>query len=356
MNESETIEDCRRRLATNTAAQQETAVGLRRLLWRRRDEQGESTAEGAAERFADGASPTPPDSDGSMGMVIVLHPNGTQTRTPVGRKPVTLGSAEHIADIAIDDPALRPVHMRITPVADGEFRVHGLERPPVRPFATNLAQPAEFVLASSGDHVKLTGDRGESVIHFFSSEAMQELDWGTSTTPPRPIELTEAAQFWAMRLRALCEEPDAYRTLFFEVANLAVEAWAERYEKAMNAGSEQLFVVGPPGEIFGAALVTLDEQIPSLATITQMWVNPEQRRNGAGTLLLGACEQWARAQGRSTITLSVTETYPKVRRLFQRNGYVMTGETEQLRSASPLVSERMTKDLPAPDPANPTAP
>lgn len=331
-------------------------MGLRRLLWRRRDEQGEAADDAVASRLADGASPAPPDSDASMGMVIVLHPNGTQTRTPVGRKPVTLGSSEHMADIAIDDPALQPIHMRITPVADGEFRVHGLERPPVRPFATNLAQPAKFVLASSGDHVTFTGDRGDYVIHFFSSEAMLELDWGTSTSPPRPIELTEAAQFWAMRLRALREEPDAYRTLFFEVANLSVEAWAERYEKAMNAGSEQQFVVGPPGDIFGTALVTLDEQIPSLATVTQIWVNPEQRRNGAGALLLEACEQWARDHGRSTISLSVTETYPKIRRLFQRNGYAMTGETEPLRPASSLVSERMTKDLSPPDPASQTAP
>ena len=87
-----------------------------------------------------------------------------------------------------------------------------------------------------------------------------------------------------------------------------------------------------------------------------MWVNPEQRRNGAGTLLLEACEQWAHDQGRSTITLSVTETYPKVRRLFQRNGYAITGETEPLCPASSLISERMTKDLPTPDPADQAAP
>ena len=167
-------------------------MGLRRLLWRRRDEQGAASAEADAARFADGVSATPPDSGAGMDMVIVLHPNGTQTRTSVGREPVTLGNSEQMTDIAIEDSAFRTIHMRITPFVDGEFRVHGLERPPVRPFATNLAQPAEFVLASSGDNVTLTGDRGEYVIHFFSSEAVLELDWGTSTSPPRPIALTEA--------------------------------------------------------------------------------------------------------------------------------------------------------------------
>lgn len=111
------------------------------------------------------------------GMVLVRHPDGTESRVLMGMKPVTIGRWEK-CDITIDDEALRPVHVRIAPMADGEFRVHGLAAPSLRPFATNIERPDEFMLVHSGDEVTLPGEQGEYTIHFLSSEAAASLDSG----------------------------------------------------------------------------------------------------------------------------------------------------------------------------------
>lgn len=118
---------------------------------------------------------------GSRGMILVRHPDGAESRLPVSVKPVTIGSWEQ-CDIPLDDQSIRPVHVRIAPQADGEFRIHGLAAPSLRPFATNIERPDEFMVVHSGDEVTLPGEAGDYVIHFLSTEAAAQLDdAGTAT-------------------------------------------------------------------------------------------------------------------------------------------------------------------------------
>ncbi|HJM88773.1 MAG TPA: FHA domain-containing protein [Dehalococcoidia bacterium] len=103
------------------------------------------------------------------------HPDGGESRLDVSAKPVTIGRWEK-CDIQLDDDSIRPVHVRVVALADGEFRVHGVAAPSLRPFATNVERPDEFMVAQSGDQVSLPGGAGEYVIHFLSTEAAQNLD------------------------------------------------------------------------------------------------------------------------------------------------------------------------------------
>lgn len=118
---------------------------------------------------------TPPSASASRGMVLVKHPDGGESRLDVSAKPVTIGRWEK-CDIQLDDDSIRPVHVRVVALADGEFRVHGVAAPSLRPYATNVERPDEFMVAQSGDQVTLPGGKGEYVIHFLSTEAARNLD------------------------------------------------------------------------------------------------------------------------------------------------------------------------------------
>ena len=66
----------------------------------------------------------------------------------------------------LDDEAIRPVHVRVSALGGGEFRVHGMAAPSLRPYATNIARPDEWMLIHAGEEVKL----GDYTIRFQSSE------------------------------------------------------------------------------------------------------------------------------------------------------------------------------------------
>lgn len=169
---------------------------VRRLFGRGDDKSDERT--GPSRRVLDPANAaTPAQADaaetpaeqpatpgpGDRGMILVRHPDGAESRLPVSKKPVTIGSWEQ-CDIPLDDQSIRPVHVRVAPQADGEFRIHGLAAPSLRPFATNIERPDEFMVVHSGDEVTLPGEHGDYVIHFLSSEAAANLDSPAAATPP----------------------------------------------------------------------------------------------------------------------------------------------------------------------------
>jgi hypothetical protein len=94
-------------------------------------------------------------------------------------------AAQGLVDrLNVDDQAA------VVSFADGEFRVHGVAALSLRPFATNVERPDEFMAAQSGDQVSLPGGNGEYVIHFLSTEAAQNLDSPAADgeTAPSPAD------------------------------------------------------------------------------------------------------------------------------------------------------------------------
>ena len=100
------------------------------------------------------------------GVVLVRSPEGTETRVPIGVRPITIGRWAQ-CDIVLDDEAIRPVHVRVSALDNGGFRIHGIAAPSLRPYATNVARPDEWMLVHAGDEVKL----GDYVIQFLASDS-----------------------------------------------------------------------------------------------------------------------------------------------------------------------------------------
>lgn len=55
-------------------------------------------------------------------------------------------------------------------------------------------------------------------------------------------------------------------------------------------------------------------------------VRPDRRGQGIGTALVAAAEEWTRARGHTRLSMGVAVDNPGARRLYERLGYVATGE------------------------------
>jgi GNAT superfamily N-acetyltransferase len=56
-----------------------------------------------------------------------------------------------------------------------------------------------------------------------------------------------------------------------------------------------------------------------------MWVAPEARGTGAGDALVQAALAWSRDDGARTAIVWVYDTNPVAQRLYERNGFRLTG-------------------------------
>ena len=138
-----------------------------------------------------------------------------------------------------------------------------------------------------------------------------------------------------LRLVALADAPDAFGGNYAHSRAQSDEWWKER------AGGH-CWVASEDGRFVGMAQWFLLEDDKPL--LISMYVRAEARGRGIGELLIEAICREARAQGYSHLHLGVTEGSP-ARRLYERCGFVTTGERYSLREGSSLNAEKMVKEL-----------
>jgi GNAT superfamily N-acetyltransferase len=72
------------------------------------------------------------------------------------------------------------------------------------------------------------------------------------------------------------------------------------------------------------------EARPGTAELVSMWVHPRARGHGAGEALVSAVTGWAADQGFESVHLWVTEANSPARWLYERCGFMLTGERQPL--------------------------
>jgi hypothetical protein len=112
-------------------------------------------------------------------VIVVRSPDGAEQRLEIAMKPVTIGSWAQ-CDIVLEDEDIRPVHVRVSALAVGEFRIHGIAAPSLRPYGANLARPDEWMLVKAGDELIL----GNHVIQFLAPGSAEE----RRSTAPAPAD------------------------------------------------------------------------------------------------------------------------------------------------------------------------
>jgi ribosomal protein S18 acetylase RimI-like enzyme len=150
-----------------------------------------------------------------------------------------------------------------------------------------------------------------------------------------------------IRLTALADAPDAFAATYAQEAVLAEADWRGRIAAGGSflAYLPELGPVEPAEPVEPSGLAGGYELAPGDIHLVAMWVRPQARGHGVGAALITAVTGWAKARDATEIHLWVNENNIPARRLYQRCGFVLTGERAPLPSNPALHEVAMTRPL-----------
>lgn len=152
----------------------------------------------------------------------------------------------------------------------------------------------------------------------------------------RTITAEDWASFRDVRLKALVDSPQSFGITYAEAAANAASVWQQR---ADGPGPVVVAYRGERPVAMGGLHAPKDS--PE-AFVWGMWVEPESRGSGLGADVLKELLAMAAQMDRSVL-LHVTEGNVGARRLYERHGFVSTGECQPLREGSDVRIETMRK-------------
>jgi GNAT superfamily N-acetyltransferase len=155
----------------------------------------------------------------------------------------------------------------------------------------------------------------------------------------RRIQSGEGPTLRDIRLRALSDSPAAFGETLDEAASRPA-AHYEDVARACAAATEQtgFFAEDGDGRTVGMVRAFRDH---AGVELVGMWVAPEARGRGAGAALVDAVIGWARAAGAEAVLLQHADGNMAARRLYERCGFVETGELTTMRSNPSLCRHHM---------------
>lgn len=148
--------------------------------------------------------------------------------------------------------------------------------------------------------------------------------------------------FREVRLAALQEAPYAFGSTYERERETEEGNWRERL------GNRAQMVAEVGGKVAGtAAGIASDEDTAQgrAAALISMWVAPHARGRGVGASLVNAVVDWAKREGYDSIFLWVTEGNEVAERLYERCGFVRTGQVQPVHPGEPRVEYEMWKRI-----------
>jgi GNAT superfamily N-acetyltransferase len=143
-----------------------------------------------------------------------------------------------------------------------------------------------------------------------------------------------------VRLAALSEAPYAFGSTYAREVAFTEEMWRGRVnERSVTFFAHEDSADSAPA---GLAGVYVEDGDPDLVS---MWVRPSARGLGVGKVLVEAAASWAKQNDFGALFLWVTESNAPARRLYERCGFLPTGERQPLPSDPALQEIRMSRTL-----------
>lgn len=131
-----------------------------------------------------------------------------------------------------------------------------------------------------------------------------------------------------IRLAALVDSPSAYGSTLIREERLGEQEWRFRIVRGAT------FAARAADRLVGTAAGIPGEEADA-AELVAMWVHPDWRRQGVGSMLVQAVLDWAAGEGWHRITLWVSVGNQPAEALYARHGFIATGATELIRPDDP---------------------
>jgi ribosomal protein S18 acetylase RimI-like enzyme len=144
---------------------------------------------------------------------------------------------------------------------------------------------------------------------------------GVHTREARPEEHAEAGRVTAAAYRALLRPDDDLEDWGSYLARIADVADRARRTVILVAVLGDAIVGSATLELDGRTEEDDDPLDPERAHIRMLGVDPAAQGRGAGRALMRACEERARAAGKTRITLHTTERMQAAQRMYAALGY-----------------------------------
>lgn len=139
---------------------------------------------------------------------------------------------------------------------------------------------------------------------------------------------SDVDEYRRVRLRALAEHPEAFRSDAEEEAARPTQWWEERLAPRTESHGAFVGAWTAVRRLVGTAGLQFEtrRKVCHTAAIVGMYVTPEHAGHGIGARLLDACVEVARAEPSVEILyLTVTSTNSAAIRLYERAGFVAYG-------------------------------
>lgn len=143
-----------------------------------------------------------------------------------------------------------------------------------------------------------------------------------------------------IRLASLHDAPGAFASTYEREATLTEADWLRRI-----SGGGTFLAYAPELGAAPVGIVGGYEAEPGTTELISMWVSPAARGHGIGRALVEAVIGRARARGMSRVHLWVAEGNGNARALYERCGFVSTGERQPLPSNVQVTELAMARSL-----------
>ena len=139
-----------------------------------------------------------------------------------------------------------------------------------------------------------------------------------------------------LRLRALQDTPTAFGSTYERELGFSENDWLGRLLDPEGACVLAYADDEPVG--MGGGF----QDLPGWLHVVAMWTDPAWRGRGVGRAVLDHLAAWSAQRG-LRVHLDVETTNAGARRVYERAGFVATGELQPLREGSPYLIERMVR-------------
>jgi RimJ/RimL family protein N-acetyltransferase len=145
----------------------------------------------------------------------------------------------------------------------------------------------------------------------------------------RPVRPAEAGRLRELRLRALRDAPQAFFSTLESERRLPDAYWESW---AGTVDSRVMFVAVENEVWLGMAGASVHPEQARTVSLWWLWIAPDARGRGLARRFLQARADWALRCGASRLELAVAENNTAARQLYERLGFVPTGERRSMAS------------------------
>jgi ribosomal protein S18 acetylase RimI-like enzyme len=162
----------------------------------------------------------------------------------------------------------------------------------------------------------------------------------------RRIQPGEGTALRDIRLRAICDTPDAFAVSLANTLAQSDAGWTTWATVNARGESSIMYVAEDAPLWIGMAGGMLDTAHPEgVADLISVWVDPDYRGRGLGRRLVEQVAAWARGRAVRRLELWVTEGNTAAIELYSRCGFRVIGGRRPLPSQPALAERRMVRDL-----------